>query len=303
MKVIINGLPLFAKRLADDLAEADTNSTFLFLDTYNSIWAKIRFFLLTPFYDVVISMNGVSENSGALNWVLKRRKKLILQWMGTDSLIAMGHNKKGSIFRDYIDYGHNFVDSSWLKEEVDSLGVDSKSVPFKHIPSGELVNKYERISVFSYIAEGKADFYGYPKLRELAKSHINIPFHVYGMNQPGFETPENVHFHGWTDEDVFKKALSKSAIFLRLTKHDGNSVSVIEALACGAEVIWTFPSKHVHQLKNEEDLLPIFDKLIEVITERGLIPNIEQSKEVILTHQKEKVIAAYLNQLKKVIES
>ena len=86
MRVLINGLPLFAKRLADELQKYDPQSSYIFLDTYNSKWAQLLFFIYLPFSDCVISMNGVTDNSGSLNLVLKWKKKLILQWMGTDIL-------------------------------------------------------------------------------------------------------------------------------------------------------------------------------------------------------------------------
>jgi hypothetical protein len=45
MRVLINGLPLFSERLAKDLKSQDPTSTFLFLDTYNSKWAQLKFML------------------------------------------------------------------------------------------------------------------------------------------------------------------------------------------------------------------------------------------------------------------
>jgi hypothetical protein len=53
MRVLINGLPLFSERLAKDLKSQDPTSTFLFLDTYNSKWAQLKFILLLPFADLV----------------------------------------------------------------------------------------------------------------------------------------------------------------------------------------------------------------------------------------------------------
>lgn len=76
MRVLINGLPLFAKRLADELQKYDHKSSYIFLDTYNSKWAQLLFFIYLPFSDCVISMNGVTDNSGSLNLVLKWKKKI-----------------------------------------------------------------------------------------------------------------------------------------------------------------------------------------------------------------------------------
>ena len=75
MLVLVNGLPLFSKRLVKDLNSLDKNNTYVFADTYYSLWDKIKFFTLLPFSKIVISFNGVSDNSGSLNWVLKFKKK------------------------------------------------------------------------------------------------------------------------------------------------------------------------------------------------------------------------------------
>ncbi|MDP4798113.1 MAG: hypothetical protein NWR50_04550, partial [Crocinitomicaceae bacterium] len=97
MRVLINGLPYFSERFAKDLKEFDKKSSFIFLDTYNSKLAQLKFLFLLPFADCVISFNGVTDNSGSLNYVVKWKKKLILQWMGTDALLAMERFKNKTI--------------------------------------------------------------------------------------------------------------------------------------------------------------------------------------------------------------
>ena len=86
MRVLISGLPLFSKRMADEPQKYDPQSRYHFFDTYNSKWAQLLFYLYLPFSNVVISIYGVTNNSGRLNIVLKRRKKLILHWMETAAL-------------------------------------------------------------------------------------------------------------------------------------------------------------------------------------------------------------------------
>jgi glycosyltransferase involved in cell wall biosynthesis len=246
MRVLISGLPLFSKRMADELQKYDPASSYHFFDTYNSKWAQLLFYLYLPFSDIVISMNGVTDNSGSLNLVLKRRKKLILQWQGTDVLIAMERFQKGTIERKYIDYASNFVDSEWLFDEVKSLKVHVEYLYFKSATVQACTEKYERISVVSYVAESRQEFYGMQKIAEIAKVYPEIDFHLYGLKTAEFPTTSNVHFHGWVTPEVFAERLKSTPIFLRLTDHDGFSVSVIEALAYGCEVIMTLPFELTH---------------------------------------------------------
>ena len=51
MRVLINGLPFFGRKLANELQKYDTHSSYIFLDTYNSKWAQLLFFIYLPFID------------------------------------------------------------------------------------------------------------------------------------------------------------------------------------------------------------------------------------------------------------
>ena len=89
MKFIFNGLPYFGKKLVNDLNDFAPQNSFSFFDTYSSKVEQIKFASSLPFSNLVISMNGVSEKSGSLDLVLKLKKRLLMQWQGTDVLIAL----------------------------------------------------------------------------------------------------------------------------------------------------------------------------------------------------------------------
>ena len=183
MRVLINGLPLFAKRLADELQKYDAKSSYIFLDTYNSKWAQLLFFIYLPFSDCVISMNGVTDNSGSLNLVLKWKKKLILQWMGTDILLAMERFKNSTIDRKYIDSATNFVDAPWMMEELKSANINTENLHFKFVEMNTIIEKYSSISVMSYVAQNRQDFYGMDEIIQLAIVFPEIEFSLYGIEK------------------------------------------------------------------------------------------------------------------------
>lgn len=301
MRILINGLPLFSKRLADDLKKIDPSSTFTFVDTYNSKLEQVKFLLLLPFCDAVISMNGVTDQSGSLDWVLRMKKKLIIQWQGTDVMLALERMKNKTINRKYIDYAVNFVDAIWLKEEIESIGVHVEMLKFKYISPGKPVSKYEKVSVMSYISQSRQAFYGMQSIVEAAAHFPEIDFNIFGMSECDFSCTPNVHLHGWRSENDFAKALQENAIFLRLTEHDGFSVSVIEALGYGCEVIWTYPETHVVYLKEKSDLIKELTLLIEKVEKRGLCPNFEASNEVALIFNRETVMSNYHRRIKKIV--
>ena len=103
MLVLVNGLPYFGRILVRDLNEFDSKNKYIFLDTYYSKLDKLLFFFLVPFSKLIISFNGVSDNSGALNWVLKWKKKILMQWQGSDVMLAKQRSKENKIDLRYIN--------------------------------------------------------------------------------------------------------------------------------------------------------------------------------------------------------
>jgi hypothetical protein len=79
VKILINGLPYFSERIAQDLNDSSERHSFKFLDTYNSKWAKLEFALRIGRSDGMISMNGVSDQSGSLDLAIKKHQKI---WVG-----------------------------------------------------------------------------------------------------------------------------------------------------------------------------------------------------------------------------
>lgn len=301
MRVLVNGLPLFAKRFTAELQKYDAESQFIFLDTYNSRWAKILFFLYVPFCDCVISMNGVTDNSGSLNLVLWWKKKLILQWMGTDALLAMDRFKQHTINRKYIDNGYNFVDSPWLMEEVKSLNVPTEYVHFKAVTVVPNESQYEKITIISYVAEKRQLFYGMDQIAQIAKEFPNIEFHLFGLTHSDFPTTPNVYFHGWVSPEAFAETLKVSPIFLRLTDHDGFSVSVIEALGYGCEVIWSLPSAFTHLATNAQQAIEKINLLVPKIEKLGMKPNPELIQIVKSHFNPETLTKNYIQKLKEIV--
>ena len=303
MLVLINGLPLFSKRLADDLNAFDATSKFIFCDTYNSKLQQLKFLALLPFADVVISMNGVTDNSGSLNAVLKFKKKLIMQWQGTDSMIAMERFKNGTIKRDYVDYASHFVDFPLQFEEVSTLGLQPAYVFFKSVYAKTPINKYENISCMTYMGDSRQEFYGINKLKFLAENYPGIEFKLFGVKKPTVQLPKNVKVFGWVSAEEFQKELQSTPVFLRLTEHDGFSLSVIEAMSYGCEVIWTFPYQYSYQAQTNDELSNAFEKVNQIISNRNLTPNHDLINMVKREYNKDVILSGYIEKIKSVVKN
>lgn len=299
MRVLITGLPLFSKRLAEDLQEFDPENHYRFFDTYYSKWQLFRFFFQLRKADVVISLNGVSDQSRTMDEVVKRKKKLVLQWMGSDALLAMERYRSGTLLRKYIDYASNYIDSPWLEQELSSIGVETEEVKFKYfVPEKAPVERYESLRVVTYIAQNHQEFYGLSWVLELAKAYPEIPFEVYGTATSETPAPSNVRWMGWQPESVFREAVRRSPVFLRLTEHDGFSVSVIEALTLGAEVFSRMPAVYTTHVTSIEDCLEKFGKKIEEIVSRGMAPDKKLAGGVQREFNRNTILSAYVQKLK-----
>lgn len=48
MRILVNGLPYFSKKIVDDLNELDDENKYVFIDTYTSFWEQIKFLCYHP---------------------------------------------------------------------------------------------------------------------------------------------------------------------------------------------------------------------------------------------------------------
>jgi len=124
---------------------------------------------------------------------------------------------------------------------------------------------------------------------------------LYGLNHSDTPTTENVLFHGWVQAEEFINVLKKTPIFLRLTNHDGFSVSVIEALGCGCEVIMSLPFELTHIARNSEEAIGQMHNVIQKIKDHGMKPNMEMIEIVKLRYNRETLSKNYIEKLKQVV--
>ena len=224
-----------------------------------------------------------------------------MQWQGTDALLAMTRFKEKNILRKYIDYATHFVDSPWQEKEVRSLILNPHFVRFKYGRDIKPLKRYNDIHVLSYVAEDKQQFYGIKKIIEAADKFPLIEFRIAGLTNCEFKIPENIKLIGWLKSEDMEKELQNAGIFLRMTDHDGFSVSVIEAISIGAEVIWTHDTQGVHFVQNTEEMNNAIEKAVRQIKSRDLKPN---DKNIDFAHKyysKEEVLKNYINELNKVV--
>ncbi len=254
MKILVNGLPYFSKKFVDDLNAFDSENHYLYLNTYYSLWARIKFFILLPFYDKVISMNGVSSPSGSMDLVLKHKKPLMMIWQGTDVVNALKRQQKKTIERKYITHAKHFA-ISWLAEELKSINVEAEEFSFLWLDSIEEDLKIPKtFAVLTYLGKNREYFYGWEYILAAAKEFKDIIFHVVGTEGEGLESEKNIVFHGWVKKSKMHELFAETSVYVRMTEHDGNAHLIAEALSLGLDVVWTYPHPQGFYAKDKESL-------------------------------------------------
>lgn len=296
MLVLVNGLPYFGKKLVKDLNEFDSKRTYIFLDTYYSKLDKLLFFFLAPFSKLIISFNGVSDNSGALNWAMKWKKKILMQWQGSDVMIAQSRFNNKTINLDYINNSIHVSDFDNLIDELKSININARLLPFKHIEGSEIHHTYAKVSVLTYVSQNNESLYGFESIIDAAKELKEIEFHVIGSNCNSFKPlPNNVIVHGWKSSNEVDKMMLQCPIFVRMTKHDGNALTVTEALSKGCEVIWTYPNEYTHLALSTHELIFQIKNISLLLQNRQMQSNANQSNLILKKYNRNEVISSYVN--------
>ncbi len=202
-------------------------------------------------------------------------KKVFTHWIGTDALDAI-EGRLGYLGAHFID--HNFSCYEGITQELLQVGINTTVLPI--IPFDmelALTTMPTKHAVMIYIPENRLDHYGYSESCVLFERFPNVEFHIVAnSNTDLFKKFKNVIVHGRLSHSEMDTLYKSISILVRWIKHDGLSMSVIEALAKGKEVIWNFPYRGVNYVKSVEEMCAALGQIVS----RPPVINIEASKYV-----------------------
>lgn len=274
MRVLIVGLPLFAERLKNDLENFDTENSYYFLDTYYNKWDKIKSFFLIPFVDVVYSINGALDHSGVFDLALKKNKKLMMTWVGTDVVKA---KKLESINEDYLNNAHHYCEVSWIKNELKELNIDAKVLNFFNFKDSfnlTFPQNEKSLKVLTYISKGREEYYGWSTFIASAEQLPNVQFTVVGTDRSE-NIPGNVTCLGWVED--MESLFQECHCTIRFVEHDGLSGFVLESLYRGKHVLYSEDLTHCIHVNSSTDMVNRLSELSEKLNSKELTPNYEGS--------------------------
>jgi len=260
MKVLIIGLPYFAKKVANSLTESDNKNQYLFFNTYEGKFDKLRFLCNLLSADVVYSIGGAIAGSKAINLALYLRKRVVMHWTGTDVLNAVSDFRCGKVNKRFIAEISHFCEAPWFLNELEVIGIKAnilRIIGFK-MATEEFSEFPSKFSVFSYVGKGREKFYGIDEIIQLANDFPDVEVKLAGISRYATPIPKNLKLLGWVDD--MNAQYKDCVLFLRLPKHDGLSYSVREALVNGRYVGYSY--KMAHTLYT-----PSYSKLKEIVLE------------------------------------
>jgi hypothetical protein len=203
-------------------------------------------------------------------------------WIGTDVWNACSDSAAGEHtrwFKREADGAVHWAGSSWLAEELQTIGVPAAELLFPAaLPAATVVRALPpEFRVSTYIPDGRSVFYGGSQLLAAARALPFVQFDVFGGTGAWVrdEKPANVSFLGWMP-DVTPTYL-KSSVLLRQVQHDALGGSVREALALGRHVIYTYPIPHTSHVRfgDVDGLIQKLDELVSAHRAGTLRPNLE----------------------------
>jgi len=206
--------------------------------------------------------------------------RILIHWVGSD-VSFLSDKLSSSSLRAKIYYRlwlkatninadqhrvHHFSVSEWLQDELLALGIKSTVLPISalndRIIEQSTDNTDRKYDFVSYIPYNGFDFYGGNEIVKLAKLLPDKLFAVFNSDKESINAitlnvyPSNVTIFSLVEHSIVQEIFRNSKCLLRLTKHDGLSRSVLEALCAKMQVIWTcdYPYSVKINLDNFEDI-------------------------------------------------
>jgi hypothetical protein len=181
---------------------------------------------------------------GKLLWVARSlgKKKLVMLWAGSDILFAKEQHAAGKM-DPWIRGMVHWAVSPWVAEEVRSIGLSCEYVKASFVAPVERPAPLPKaFSVLAYVPsleKKKRELYGCGALLEVAHALPSMKFTIVGVKEGRIpNAPSNVRVVGWVND--LTPYLNQTTVVWRPVRHDGLSIMVLEALARGRHVLYSY---------------------------------------------------------------
>lgn len=184
-----------------------------------------------------IKPNGLEGITWIFIFILLKiiNKPVVLRWVGTDvTELSLIH---AFIFSKLVNT--HLAVSPWLVDELETKGIKAEwlFIPPVIKPDREYPLPQE-FTVLSYFGERRNKFYGSDIVEKLAENMPDTHFIIVGEPEKKLCLP-NIKYYGFVTPEKMADLYTQSTVLVRLTRHEGLGLMVIEALSYGRHVIFS----------------------------------------------------------------
>lgn len=204
-------------------------------------------------------------------WVAARMRRVpaILHWIGSDvsSFLASPRWSKAAGPLLNLLVPRHLAEAPNLRRELRTVGIHARVQPkgMRSFDGVETPPLPDRPCAVAMLRPDRFDFYGGNKVLEMAAAAPDIHWLVLANDGAGLPAMPNVEYLG--DVEDIDAVFRRATVLVRLTRHDGLSKMVLEALARGRHVIWSQPLPHCHRARTAAEALP---QLRSIVASRHL---------------------------------
>ncbi len=253
---VIIGFPYYGRYLAQLVNERSENWKLEYRG--ESYLARLRSLFEMKRCDVLISFGGPAPDPAIADAARHYNVPVVVIWAGSDVLTAAADPGVLEVIKDeeYV----NVADGEWLVDELRELGIEAVYDPVTAVVAPPAIAPLPRdFRVVTYLPEPRRAFYGEKSVYAVARACPDVIFNVVGAGHANPAAPPNVRFLGYVDN--MAHVLDTSTVLLRLPEHDGKSMLVLEALARGRHVIWSYDFPNIHHAASLTDAIHIMQRL------------------------------------------
>jgi len=237
MRVLVLGFPHFVDMLVPMLS----NERIQFIPYQGHRWIWL-FELLRA--DGCYFIGGRWKRDKFLDLALLMKKKIVMHWVGTDVADATTAYYQKDVSHKLIARCQHWAEVSWTADELCAVGIPAEVVPLTSaLTVSETFELPSEFTILAYLPAGRALFYGAQQILQLAKDLPSVPVLCIGSVESPFRfvsepLPSNLSLLGRPES--LQSVYSQAMLLIRMTEHDGLSFMVLEALAHGRYVIWSY---------------------------------------------------------------
>jgi hypothetical protein len=168
-------------------------------------------------------------------------KNLVMLWSGSDIFYAQEQVAAGEM-NPWVASKNHWAVSPWIADEARALGLACEFVQASFVePVLDVTPLPKNFVVLSYVPNReKAALYGWDEITTVARALPDVEFRIVGLqNGETLVGPANVKLGAWAKD--LAPHIRAASVMWRPVRHDGLSFMVLESLAQGRHVIYSYP--------------------------------------------------------------